>query len=61
MMGDYARFDFGNSYYRDVPVLQLIGEKLPVSISLGLWTTLFHLFDFHTTWHCQGTPTWHGI
>ncbi|MGC6475535.1 MAG: microcin C ABC transporter permease YejB [Parvibaculales bacterium] len=41
MMGDYARFDFGNSYYRDVPVLQLIGEKLPVSISLGLWTTLF--------------------
>ncbi|GGC79822.1 microcin C ABC transporter permease YejB [Chelatococcus reniformis] len=37
MIGDYATFDFGKSYFRDVPVLQLIGEKLPVSISLGLW------------------------
>jgi microcin C transport system permease protein len=40
MIGDYAQFDFGNSFYRDVPVSQLIAEKLPVSISLGLWTTL---------------------
>ncbi|MEE3035770.1 MAG: microcin C ABC transporter permease YejB [Pseudomonadota bacterium] len=40
MIGDYAQFDFGNSFYRDVPVAQLISEKLPVSISLGLWTTL---------------------
>ncbi len=40
MVGDFLRFDFGNSYFRDVPVLTLIGEKLPVSISLGLWTTL---------------------
>ena len=40
MIGDYAQFDFGNSFYRDVPVAQLIAEKLPVSISLGLWTTL---------------------
>lgn len=39
MIGDYARFDFGNSFYRDVPVARLIAEKLPVSISLGLWTT----------------------
>lgn len=37
---DYAQFDFGTSYYRDVSVIDLIGEKLPVSISLGLWTTL---------------------
>ncbi len=40
MVWDFVRFDFGDSYFRDVPVLQLIGEKLPVSISLGLWTTL---------------------
>jgi microcin C transport system permease protein len=40
MLANYARFDFGKSYFRDVPVLQLIAEKLPVSISLGLWMTL---------------------
>jgi len=40
MLWDYARFDFGKSYFRDTPVLQLIKEKLPVSISLGLWLTL---------------------
>lgn len=40
MIWNYARFDFGKSYFRDVSVLQLIGEKLPVSISLGLWLTL---------------------
>ncbi len=37
MLWDYARFDFGESYYRSISVLQLIKEKLPVSISLGLW------------------------
>ncbi len=40
MVRNYATFDFGQSYYRDVPVLQLIGERLPVSVSLGLWMTL---------------------
>ena len=40
MIRNYALLDFGQSYYRDVPVLQLIGERLPVSISLGLWMTL---------------------
>ncbi len=40
MLKRYARFDFGESFYRDATVLELIGEKLPVSISLGLWTTL---------------------
>ncbi len=40
MIRNYAVFDFGQSYFRDVPVLTLIGEKLPVSISLGLWMTL---------------------
>jgi len=40
MMWNYARFDFGKSYFRDISVLALIGEKLPVSISLGLWMVL---------------------
>ena len=39
-MRDYSTFNFGKSYYRDMPVLQLIKEKLPVSISLGMWMTL---------------------
>src|SRR6201997_3016517 len=40
MMWNYLRFDFGKSYFRDVSVLELIKEKLPVSISLGIWMTL---------------------
>jgi microcin C transport system permease protein len=40
MLWNYSRFDFGKSYFRDVSVLQLIKEKMPVSISLGLWLTL---------------------
>ncbi|KRR13227.1 microcin C ABC transporter permease YejB [Bradyrhizobium valentinum] len=40
MVWNFARFDFGKSYFRDTTVLQLIKEKLPVSISLGLWLTL---------------------
>src|SRR3954449_6597863 len=40
MLWNYLRFDFGKSYFRDVSVLQLIKEKLPVSISLGFWMTL---------------------
>jgi len=40
MMKSYAVFDLGTSFYRDRPVLGLLLEKLPVSISLGLWTTL---------------------
>lgn len=40
MLKNYARFDFGESYYRDVGVMQLVAEKMPVSISLGLWSTL---------------------
>ena len=37
---NFARFDFGKSYFRDVSVIQLIKEKLPVSMSLGIWMTL---------------------
>jgi len=40
MLWNYLRFDFGESYYRDVSVIDLILEKMPVSISLGLWMTL---------------------
>src|SRR6476620_9844864 len=40
LVWNFARFDFGKSYFRDVSVIQLIKEKLPVSISLGLWLTL---------------------
>ncbi|MCC6735167.1 MAG: microcin C ABC transporter permease YejB [Bauldia sp.] len=37
MMGDYLRFDFGESFYRQIGVFELVAEKLPVSISLGVW------------------------
>jgi microcin C transport system permease protein len=40
MMWSYLTFDFGESYFRDVSVVSLIVEKMPVSISLGLWMTL---------------------
>ncbi|MET3924286.1 microcin C ABC transporter permease YejB [Devosia sp. 2618] len=40
MLWNYLRFDFGDSYYRDISVIDLIKEKMPVSISLGLWMTL---------------------
>ncbi|EHK58979.1 microcin C ABC transporter permease YejB [Allomesorhizobium alhagi] len=40
MLWDYARFDFGESFFRDISVIDLILEKMPVSISIGLWTTL---------------------
>jgi microcin C transport system permease protein len=40
MMLNYLSFDFGNSFFRDQSVVSLIRDKLPVSISIGLWTTL---------------------
>jgi microcin C transport system permease protein len=40
MVDGYLRFDFGRSFFRDQSVLQLLLQKLPVSISLGLWSTL---------------------
>ncbi len=40
MLGNYATFDFGTSFFRDQTVIDLVLEKMPVSISLGLWTTL---------------------
>lgn len=40
MMGQYLTFDFGESFFRDRGVTELVLDKMPVSISLGLWTTL---------------------
>lgn len=40
LIWDYIRFDFGESYFRSISVFDLILEKMPVSISLGLWITL---------------------
>ena len=40
MLGNYLTFDFGTSFFRDQSVIDLILEKMPVSISLGIWSTL---------------------
>lgn len=40
MLRNYVQFDFGNSFFRDTSVIGLIKEKLPVSLSIGLWSTL---------------------
>ena len=40
LVRDYSTFHLGESYYRSAPVVQLIKEKLPVSMSLGIWMTL---------------------
>jgi microcin C transport system permease protein len=40
MMWSYLTFDFGESYFRSISVVDLVIEKMPVSITLGLWTTL---------------------
>jgi len=40
MMWNYVRFDFGKSWFRSISVVDLVLEKMPVSITLGLWSTL---------------------
>ena len=44
MMWNYIRFDFGESYFRSISVVDLVLEKMPVSITLGLWSTLIAYF-----------------
>ncbi len=44
MIGSYLRFDFGDSFFRDRSVVDLVIDKMPVSISLGIWTTLLVYF-----------------
>ncbi|MDX3929962.1 MAG: microcin C ABC transporter permease YejB [Shinella sp.] len=41
MMWNYIRFDFGESFFRNTSVIDLIADKLPVSISLGVWILIF--------------------
>jgi microcin C transport system permease protein len=46
MMGNYLTFDFGTSWFRSISVIDLVVEKMPVSITLGLWSTLLaHLIS----------------
>ena len=40
MMGNYLTFDFGDSFFRDQPVVDLVIDKMPVSISIGIWSTV---------------------
>jgi microcin C transport system permease protein len=40
MMGNYLRLNFGDSFFRDQAVIDMVIDKMPVSISLGLWTTI---------------------
>ena len=40
MVWNYLQFDFGDSYFQDRPVIDLVVERMPVSISLGLWSLL---------------------
>ena len=58
MLWNYARFDFGNSYFRSISVVDLVKEKMPVSISLGLWSTLIAYAVFRalrTPWPSRAT------
>ena len=57
MLVNYAVFDFGESFYRDRTVLELIWEKLPVSASLGVWSTP-GLPCLHSAGHQQGGTPW---
>ena len=54
MLWDYIRFDFGESSIRAIGVFELISEKMPVSISLGLWMTLLAYGDLDPARHPQG-------
>ena len=40
MIGSYLRFDFGRSFFRDDTVVHLVLTRMPVSVSIGLWSTL---------------------
>ncbi len=44
MVKNYAMFDFGDSMFRNGSVLELIGERIPISIALGLWSSLLIIF-----------------
>ena len=54
MIKHYVAFDFGTSFFSDRPVIKLIADKLPVSISLGSVDHAARLSDFDSARHCQG-------
>ena len=56
MLRNYLTFDFGESYFRSISVVDLVLEKMPVSISLGLWSTLLAYLDLDPARHPQGDP-----
>ena len=61
MLGQFARFDLGKSFFYPKDVWQLVKEKLPVSISLGLWTFFSQLFNLSPPGDCQGGSFWHAF
>ncbi len=54
MLWNYARFDFGESYFRSISVIDLVIEKLPVSITLGLWSTIIAYLGVDPAGHQKG-------
>ena len=61
MIWNYARFDFGESYFRDISVIDLILEKMPVSISLGAVDDAAVLFHLDPARHRQGGARRHQV
>jgi microcin C transport system permease protein len=60
MIKNYLTFNFGDSYFRDISVAKLIAEKLPVSISLGLWSTLL-IYCISIPLGIQGGHGWRAL
>ena len=61
MIGQYVRFDFGESFYRDQRVVDLVKEKMPVSISRGAVDHAAGLFYLHSPWDRQGRARWLAV
>jgi ABC-type microcin C transport system permease subunit YejB len=61
MLADFARFDLGRSFMQNKGVWELIKEKLPVSMSLGLWTFLISYAMIHTAGRGQGGARGHAL
>jgi len=59
MLKQFAQFDLGRSFFYPKDVWQLVKEKLPVSISLGLWTFFLELPHLCALGHCQGGARGH--
>ena len=60
MIANFIVFDFGTSFFRDETVIDLVLEKMPVSISLGLWTTLI-IYLVYPARHPQGVEGRHSV